>query len=125
MYKSMADLHSEFLKVADAPMFASHDLPVKIVKNPSNTPVIPLERWKVVDGFLKKRFNFLNVRSRNRFLNFMLEFEEEHGHCSMIHVEENYVEILVQTKDIGRPTEIDKEYAKFANSVYKDVFDVK
>ena len=36
-------------------------------------------------------------------------------------INEGFVVLMLQTKDIEKVTELDKEYAKYADAVYKDV----
>ena len=48
-------------------------------------------------------------------------FLETHTHFLTGMIEEENVTINLQTKDIGQVTELDKEYSKWADELYKDI----
>ena len=116
--KQLTRLHEEFLDKARRPMtFGS--LPVS--PRASDVPVIPVNKW-VKDGkTLVKTYNFRLQEQRNDFVKQLLDHEVAVGHNADISITEGGVNIRLQTKDIGEVTELDKEYAKWADELYRDV----
>ena len=116
--KQLTRLHEEFLDKARRPMtFGS--LPVS--PRASDVPVIPVNKW-VKDGkTLVKTYNFRLQEQRNDFVKQLLDHEVEVGHNADISITEGGVSIRLQTKDIGEVTELDKEYAKWTDELYRDV----
>jgi pterin-4a-carbinolamine dehydratase len=97
--------------------------PDHVVINPTKkVPLLPNNRWiDNEDKSIYKRFDFKDTIKRNTFLMRLFEYEEKTNHHGKILIDENFVEITLVTKNINMATEIDKEYAKYADSVYKDV----
>lgn len=114
----LVELHKEFIDRSIKPMI-SHDLPIK-VSNPDR-PIIAVEKWKVINGKLNKKFMFENYDDRNRFIKSMLEYEVQVGHHASYEIEKLEVSIHLITKDVNKVTELDKEFAKYANTVRKDL----
>lgn len=111
-------LHEDFLDKARRPMtFGS--LPV--MPKDADVPLIPVNKWSKADGTLKKTYQFRLVSQRNDFVKQLLDHEVEVNHNAQILVEEEAVTVKLQTKDIKQITELDKEYAKWADELYKDV----
>lgn len=86
-------------------------------------PIVPMERWETKDDgrALLKRFLFRRGEDRNRFVTDLLEYESEVGHHATLVVSKDAVTVGLTTHTIDRTTELDYEYAKFADVLYKDV----
>lgn len=116
--RSIADLHESFINKAREP-FVKGVLPVK--PKEGFLPVIAMNTWKKSDDYYVKKFEFRTQSHRNEFVKQLFEYEDEVGHNAKMVVNEGLVVLMLQTKDIERVTELDKEYAKYADAVYKDV----
>lgn len=111
-------LHEEFIDKARRPMsFGS--LPVS--PQEPEVPLIAVNKWTKVDGTLLKKYYFRTKEMRNQFIGDVLDHEGEVGHHADITIAEDSVSIRLQTKDIEQITELDKEFAKWADTTYKDV----
>lgn len=84
-------------------------------------PIIPIERWEIVNNELKKTYIFQSINYRNDFLNQVLTYEESTTHCAVLHIDENVVNVSLTTKNVNGVTELDKEHAAFCDLVFKDV----
>lgn len=120
---SLKKLHEEFIRNSNVELPGVHRLPIKAVK--SDTPLIPQNRWEVVKdstghAYMSKTFEFLSIHDRNMFIRDMLTYEEEFEHCSSMTTTDNSVTLVITTKSIGI-TEIDKDYARYADETFKDV----
>ena len=118
--KQLQVLHEEFIEKARRPMtFGRLPINAKEVE----LPVVPMNKWtKEGDPkALKKTYKFRRPDDRNNFIRELLEYEEEVEHNADISISEDSVTLKIYTKDIKQITEIDTEYAKFADSLYKDI----
>ena len=111
-------LHEEFLDKARRPMSFGR-LPVNT--RAPELPVIPVDRWVKEDGALKKTFRFRLKKQRVDFVKQLLDYETEVGHNAVILLKEETVGLTLQTMSVGHVTELDKEYASFADELYRDV----
>lgn len=118
--KHLSKLHEEFIEKSRRPMSFGR-LPVKALEN--NTAIIPVEKWSKVESplRLRKTYKFHSQDQRNNFVSELFEYEKETGHNASITVSEGEVTLDVRTKDVDQITELDKEYAKFADVLFKDV----
>lgn len=96
-----------------------NNIPIKPV--PPDVPVIVSNKWSVRDKKLSKVYSFRDQGERNLFVKMLLDHEQEVQHNANIVIDEDYVDICVWTRDINSITELDKEYAKHADSLYKEV----
>lgn len=92
-----------------------------VLPKAGEVPIIAVNKWMKVNGKLHKKYDFSGVDFRNRFVTALLEYEMEVGHNASILIEEESVTVTVYTKDVDVITELDKEYAKSADTTYKDV----
>jgi pterin-4a-carbinolamine dehydratase len=113
-------LHEVFIEKARRPMTFGR-LPVKPVEN--DLAIIPVEKWVKVDSpqRLRKKFKFRSQKMRNEFVKEIFDFELEKNHNATITVDEDFVVIELRTKNIDQITEIDKEFAKFVDELFKDI----
>jgi pterin-4a-carbinolamine dehydratase len=94
----------------------------KIVKvSKKEAPIIASEKWVVKEKHLCKKYHFFTIKDRNLFMLEMLTYEDKSGHYAKFVVAEDYVSIALITKNVNSITELDKEYAKYADLVYRDV----
>jgi len=117
--KQLQTLHEEFIGVARRPMNFDR-LPVKPIEG--DVAIVAVEKWKKVESptRLRKTFKFSKQEARNRFIKKILAYEDETQHNAMITIDEGQVTLDVRTKDIDQITELDKEYARYADVLYKD-----
>ena len=95
-------------------------LPVT-AQSPSQLPIIPINKWTKTERGLSKRYLFQSVALRNEFVRQVFLHEEEVNHHGSLLIEEEHVDVSVQTKDINSVTELDKEYARALDHIFKDV----
>ena len=101
-----------------------------------NVPIVPKEnpakiavmssRWhmqKTSQGGsqLVKTYSFREVQQRNAFVRGLTSYEESIGHFGKLSIDKESVSISVWTDGIDSVSEIDKEYAAFSDSLYKEV----
>lgn len=115
---SLKHLHESFLEKARQPMTFGR-LPV--VAKDADTPIIVSNKWVKQNNSLKKTYRFRLNADRNIFLQQLVEHEEEVGHHAIITVKESEIVIVLQTADIDEVTELDKEFAKWSDELYRDV----
>ena len=96
-----------------------------IVPAERDVPIIATERWREVNGRLVKSYKFMDQVSKAEFVIALLEYEAETQHNADINIKFDTVDLNVGTRDIDRPTEIDREYAKFADVAYRDTYSMK
>lgn len=114
----LVDLNKEFIERTVRPIVSG--LPIK-VSNPDKV-IIPIEKWKInKDKKLTKKFMFESYEDRNRFLKTMLSYEDQLGHHASFVIEGFEISVSLLTKDVEKITELDKEYAKYADTVRRDL----
>lgn len=118
MKGSIRKIHENFLEKARIPMLPS---PLPIVPVKSDTPIIATERWNKVDGKLVKTFMFRELTMRDEFVRELFEYERKIGHSATIVIKGDKVKLFLVTDGPGHVTELDNEYSKYADELYKDV----
>ncbi len=85
--------------------------------------IIPIDKWeeKGDPKHLVKAFKFRRGADKVRFVSELVEYEEDVQHHGDIHISEDTVTIVLITKNTEQITERDKEYALFADSLFKDI----
>ena len=113
-------LHESFIDKARRPM-SFGKLP--IVPLASGAAIIPVDRWETVDSpkRLHKAYKFISSELRNAFVEGLFDYEKKVGHNAKLTIEEYKVTLDVYTKDIDQITELDKEYAQYADVLFKDI----
>lgn len=86
-----------------------------------DVPVIATDKWKKSENSLIKTYKFLSNELRNDFVRQLLMHEEKVGHHATMTLQYESVTLTLQTHDIEQVTELDKEYARAADELYKDV----
>jgi len=118
MTKSLRLLHETFINKARTPMLKG-SLPIE--PSESFLPVIPMNTWKKSQEYYVKKFEFRIQEQRDMFIKQLLNYEADVGHHAKMVINKDLVVLMLQTNDVNRVTELDKEYAKHADAVYKDV----
>lgn len=118
--KGLSRLHEEFIDNARRPM-SFGKLPIKPVEG--DVAIIPVEKWEKVKSptRLRKTFKFFSQNARNNFVKKLLAYEVETQHNATITIDEGQVTLDIRTRDLDQITELDKEYAKFADLLFKDI----
>jgi pterin-4a-carbinolamine dehydratase len=102
--------------------FPDEGAPVRVVRSSTDTPLAPTSRWVTLGKkILSKRFEFRDHELRDRFIIDLLEHERDTAHRARVILDELSVEIEVGTRDANMISELDREYAKEADLIYKNV----
>jgi len=118
MTTTLHRLHERFIEKAQRPMdFGA--LPVR-TREP-HVPVIAIDRWREVEGALYKTYRFRREEDRADFVTLLLAHEAQAAHHAQIKVDEGEVELRLTTKDVDRVTERDKEYARYADLLFREL----
>ena len=89
-------------------------------------PVAPSScEWEVhsTPERFAKTFDFPSKKSIASFIQEILSYEAFVGHDGTHKIDGSKVTVEVYTHDINRITEIDQEYAKHVDDIYRDVLD--
>ena len=116
--KQLQQLHEEFIAQANRPM-SFGALPVE--PREREAPVVAMERWREAGGALHKTYKFRQINNRVAFVMGLLAYEEGVEHHAVITIDHDEVSLKVTTKDIDRVTELDKEYARYADVLFRDL----
>lgn len=124
----MMQSYFEDAEVDRAPGNAMRSTPFSIpqIRN-LETPVQPISKseWELgkAPRCLKKTFKFSNASSMAAFLQELLAHEIETGHHGRLTCEFPHVQVEIRTHDLDDVTELDQEYAKICDHIYRDVKD--
>ena len=79
--------------------------------------------WEILDlpKRLARSYKFDNQQKLQEFINELLDYERKTNHSGEISISHGDVLIEVFTKDLNSVTELDYEYAKMADLIYRDV----
>ena len=97
-----------------------------ILSVPTSNPIQPKDPrndWEVINDpqRLIKEYTFSAGRGLIDFVNEILLYQEEVGHHAKLTVEDTKVTIEVYTHGIESITELDSEYARTSDDIYRDV----
>lgn len=115
---SLKLLHESFIAKANRPMQFGK-LPVD--PKEAEVPVLAVDRWRRSNGALTKTYSFRRTGDRERFINSLLDYELDVQHNAVMTVDGPNVSLRLTTHDINDVTELDKEYAAFADVSFKDI----
>tara|TARA_Y100000310_G_scaffold345054_1_gene461440 strand:- start:715 stop:1137 length:423 start_codon:yes stop_codon:yes gene_type:complete len=92
---------------------------IKVRKAPKNFKV----EWHTVENptRLRKVFDLESTKVLKLFLNELIDYEDDHDHFAKLNVEGTNVTVEVNTRDIQTITQLDYEYAEYANDLYDDL----
>ena len=115
---NLKQLNREFIERAQRPMdFGNSPISAK----EAQAPIIASNKWTLQDDSMVKEFKFRRIDDRETFVNELFKYEREVQHNAVMTIDHDVITLKLTTKDIGKPTEIDKEYASFADVLFKDV----
>lgn len=120
----LSDLHEKFMHEARRPILetlSAGKLPV--VKRQADVPVVPVEKWRHVGskGALSKTYRFLRSEQKFEFVKQIMEHETETKHQVTLLIEGEKVSLGLITHGVDQVTEIDREFAKHADDVFRDI----
>lgn len=120
MKRILERLHEEFLYNAiSSTTVAPNGVPIK-AREPE-APVLPMERWREAGGALYKTYKFRRPGDRNTFVMQLLAYESTTEHHAEIRINEGQVDLRVHTKDLDKVTELDREYARYADVLFRSL----
>ena len=116
--KNLSFLHEEFIDKARRRMTFGN-LPI----NPQgkDVPIVAVNRWNKSNKSLIKTYDFISKDLRNDFIRQVLIHEELVGHYTTMTIQGDSVTLTLQTQDVEQITELDKEFAKAVDEIFKDV----
>lgn len=115
--KKIKDLMKEYIEINYNPIKSK-----KIVKVTKKVLLVPQNKWDLVNNkTLEKKFYFSSNEKRNNFIEKLFEYENKKNHHAVIIISEDIVKIILSTKNLSSVTELDKEYASYADSVFSDL----
>jgi pterin-4a-carbinolamine dehydratase len=116
----LRDLHEEFIEQSRRPMVFGK-LPIRTRE--AEAPIIAVDQWREVGSkkILTKGFKFRVIDDRNFFVRKIFKHEEEVQHPVTMIIDGDTVTIGLITHGIDQITESDKEFASFADSLFKDI----
>lgn len=96
---------------------------VVVKRTNTQIPVLATNKWEFIDGntAIKKTYSFRLHSQKADFVKELLDWENDLGHHAVFTIKELSVTLTVRTQGVGMVTEIDKEYADFADVLYKQV----
>lgn len=115
---NMKHLCREFIEKANRPMSFGR-LPVE--PHEAEAPIMAVERWREAGGALHKTYVFRRMNDRNSFVMQLLSYESSVGHNAEIHISADRIGLRLQTHDLGKPTELDREYARYADVLFREL----
>lgn len=120
--RKVATLVENYIVRRTTTMLDDRDRPIRVVTSNSVTPLKPSNRWEPLGKrALSKMFEFRDYEHRDRFIADVLEFEKDNGHRAKLLIDDLVVTIEVSTKDLDVITDLDKEYAKETDLIYREI----
>lgn len=106
---------------------------VPIVPRDPDVPVVRTNRWirtrdDVLDvEKLVKEYEFIDAATKVQFIASLSSYEEQIQHHANVYIEfqeskpQFRVRLELWTRNINQVTELDKEYARFADTLYREL----
>lgn len=122
--KSLTILNEAFIERANRSVLQNVPITVKASRT---LPVLPSDRWmqsktnQDKNSTLTKAFEFQNNDHRDRFILGLIDYENYSQHRASVTFEDMKVVVTLVTKHIDIVTELDKDYTKFCDTLYRDV----
>ena len=116
--KQLQCLCESFIERAERPMLLGSP---PISAKEAEAPIFAVERWREVDGALYKTYRFRRTPDRNSFVMDLFAYEATTEHTAQLTIKADQVAVRVYTKDLERVTEVDKEYAKYCDVLFKNI----
>lgn len=113
-------LHEEFIEISRRPMQLGRN---PISPKSVGLPIVVMNKWETQGNprRLTKIYRFRRMSDRTIFVNELLEYEEKVKHNADIFLSEDIVKVELMTRDVQQITELDKEYARFSDEIYKEI----
>jgi pterin-4a-carbinolamine dehydratase len=122
MKKNIKSLMVEYINKNSDPLKNQFKNKKLFIHPEKKLPLIATERWvENDDKSIQKEYVFKDTIKRNEFLLRIFEYETKTNHHANFFIAEKKITISLITKNINMATELDREYANYADSVYKDV----
>lgn len=123
--ETLAKLNEAFIERAHR-TFDDGRVPIRAVRDRRDQPPItPSNRWETVTAndvtVSRKTFKFVDNEHRNKFLCSLLDHEAHYGHTAAVSFRDRTVAIVLTTKNVAAPTELDIEYARYCDVLFKDL----
>ena len=128
--RSIAEIfagHGHFSNKEDSVEPRLRGLLSEALGKPQNLPIkSPRSTWDLLEdpGRLRREFDFSATDQLKFFLDNVVSYQEEVNHHGKILVIHNKVEIEVYTHDLEEVTNLDIQYAKEVDDIYKDALSV-
>lgn len=118
--KTLADIRESFIEKPQRSISLGR-LPVSPLKQ--EAPIVPMDRWELKGDpqALVRKYSFRRIGDRARFINEIMAYEDDTNHNATIVIDHENVYIRLITKNIEQVTELDKEYAQYADSLFRDI----
>lgn len=115
--KKIKDLMKEYIEINYEPIKSK-----ALIKVTKKVLLVPQNKWDLVNNkTLEKKFYFKSTEKRNNFIDKLFDYEKNKNHHATIIISQEIVKIILMTKRLSMVTELDKEYASYADSVYSDL----
>jgi len=123
MKQTLLEINSKFIKRSQKMIFENIELPVKVTDEREALAINPMHKWTILEDpkRLVRQYDFRLRDQKRDFITGLLDYEDETSHQSKMTLFDDSVQVEVWTKGIDQPSELDKEYAKFADSLYRDI----
>jgi len=116
--KKIKDLMKEYIEINYEPIKSKQ----KLVKVTKKVLLVPQNKWDLINNkTLEKKFYFKSIEKRNSFIEKLFEYENKKNHHAIILISEDVVKVILSTKKLQIVTELDKEYASYADSIFSDL----
>lgn len=121
--KQLSSLIREYADKNDKSILGKRNDSVVIAKEPIQVPIFVNHKWETVGSpkSLYKEFLFQNKETRARFVANVMTYEISIGHFAAMTIVENSVTLTVKTHKIDVVTELDREYARYVDLIFKDI----
>ena len=121
--RTLASLNEYFINRAHRSVIHNVPLTAKVSRT---VPILPTDRWQAAKsqdnhGSLTKSFKFQNYEFRDRFVLGIIDYENHYEHRARVTFDDLDVTVTVVTRHVNIATELDTDYTKFCDTLYRDV----
>lgn len=108
--------------------------PLKLPIQPIKPPVlIAQNRWLLIRDehksikYLQKEYDFTNIEKFSMFIHDIVDYQMQHNHFAEMQITYDVIKNLhivyieVYTRNINQVTNLDKEFARYCDIVFKDL----
>lgn len=120
--KKVSSLVENYIVRRTTTMLDDKDTPVRVVASRTDTPLKPSNRWEPIKkNMLSKRFEFRDFEQRDMFIFDVLEFEKDKPRRGRMIIDNLIVTLEVGKEDLDEISDLDKEYARETDIIYREV----